>query len=252
MKLVQWICAAIVAAVLPVPSMAGIVLVSADLQRSDLTGQATQPGWQEAGISRDGTSGPQTLPLSAAGSAAGITATLVTPDLWYARATPDFPDYRAFVQGTSFDGVVSDLWFTRSLVFSLDFTGLTAGESYVLRAWHNDSYMVNEGAAAGGGTVHPSISGGTVTSSVDGTVTNLGGTRTDTDFGITQLTFQPSSSTATITFARSTGGFEGVPLNGIELTVNSVPEIDPAGLGSVVALLTSALGLLEKRRMKTG
>ncbi len=30
-----------------------------------------------------------------------------------------------------------------------------------------------------------------------------------------------------------------------------VPEIDPAGIGSVLALVTGALGLLERRRLKT-
>jgi len=35
------------------------------------------------------------------------------------------------------------------------------------------------------------------------------------------------------------------------LTVASaVPEIDPAGIGSVLALVTGALGLLERRRLK--
>jgi hypothetical protein len=38
-----------------------------------------------------------------------------------------------------------------------------------------------------------------------------------------------------------------------ELTVPSaVPEIDPAGMGSVLALITGALGLLERRRLKIG
>ena len=31
----------------------------------------------------------------------------------------------------------------------------------------------------------------------------------------------------------------------------AVPEIDPAGIGSVLALVTGALGLLERRRLKT-
>jgi len=36
-----------------------------------------------------------------------------------------------------------------------------------------------------------------------------------------------------------------------ELTVpNAVPEIDPAGMASVLALVTGALGLLERRRLK--
>ena len=32
---------------------------------------------------------------------------------------------------------------------------------------------------------------------------------------------------------------------------SAVPEIDPAGIGSVLALVTGALGLLERRRLKT-
>jgi len=34
-------------------------------------------------------------------------------------------------------------------------------------------------------------------------------------------------------------------------TPSAVPEIDPAGMGSVLALVTGALGLLERRRLKT-
>jgi hypothetical protein len=36
-----------------------------------------------------------------------------------------------------------------------------------------------------------------------------------------------------------------------ELTVpNAVPEIDPAGMTSVLALVTGALALIERRRLK--
>jgi len=35
-----------------------------------------------------------------------------------------------------------------------------------------------------------------------------------------------------------------------ELTVAAVPEIDPAGMGSVAALVTGALGLLERRKRR--
>lgn len=34
-------------------------------------------------------------------------------------------------------------------------------------------------------------------------------------------------------------------------TPSAVPEIDPAGIGSVLALVTGALGILERRRLKT-
>lgn len=38
---------------------------------------------------------------------------------------------------------------------------------------------------------------------------------------------------------------------GLQITASTpVPEIDPAGLGSVLALVTGALGLLERRRSK--
>lgn len=36
----------------------------------------------------------------------------------------------------------------------------------------------------------------------------------------------------------------------IGTVVSAVPEIDPAGIGSVLALVTGALGLLERRRLK--
>ncbi|NBV47240.1 MAG: hypothetical protein EBR86_16795 [Planctomycetia bacterium] len=44
-------------------------------------------------------------------------------------------------------------------------------------------------------------------------------------------------------------GGPGGPTQGYIATVN-VPEIDPAGMGSVLALVTGALGLLERRRLK--
>jgi hypothetical protein len=33
-------------------------------------------------------------------------------------------------------------------------------------------------------------------------------------------------------------------------SASAVPEIDPAGMGSILALVTGALGLLERRRVK--
>ena len=42
-----------------------------------------------------------------------------------------------------------------------------------------------------------------------------------------------------------------LPLLGIvEVAPSAVPEIDPAGMGSVLALVTGGLGLLERRRLK--
>jgi len=39
-------------------------------------------------------------------------------------------------------------------------------------------------------------------------------------------------------------------MNGFQLQVTAVPEIDPNSLGSVLALVVGALGLLERRRLK--
>jgi len=36
----------------------------------------------------------------------------------------------------------------------------------------------------------------------------------------------------------------------VSVSASTVPEIDPAGMGSVLALVTGALGLLERRRLK--
>ena len=51
------------------------------------------------------------------------------------------------------------------------------------------------------------------------------------------------------------GSSRQVTINGTSETVTiniaPVPEIDPAGMGSVLALVTGALGLLERRRLKT-
>jgi len=49
-----------------------------------------------------------------------------------------------------------------------------------------------------------------------------------------------------------TGAFSPVVSDAWVLgTTSAVPEIDPAGIGSVLALVTGALGLLERRRLKT-
>jgi hypothetical protein len=54
-------------------------------------------------------------------------------------------------------------------------------------------------------------------------------------------------STSDLSNERPSLGFRlASPLSG----PSGVPEIDPAGVGSVLALVTGALGLLERRRMK--
>ena len=76
--------------------------------------------------------------------------------------------------------------------FTMAFSGLSTGATYRVRTWHNDSYSLNAGFAAGGGTVPISASGATVVSSTSGTVTNRRGAQTDSAFGIAAMTFIPS------------------------------------------------------------
>jgi len=48
----------------------------------------------------------------------------------------------------------------------------------------------------------------------------------------------------------NSGDFSPI-VDGALVLGTAVPEIDPAGIGSVLALVTGALGLLERRRLKT-
>ncbi len=217
---------------------AEVMILAGDLQ--SLVG-VTQPGWNGLGLDTDVVaSGTQVLPVTASGTAAGITASLDGGASWNGRG-PDRD--RSVVLGTSFNDVVSDLWFNRQMTATLNLVGLATGTQYTLRAWHNDSYSINEGAAAGGGTVTPSLVGGIVTSATNGTVTNLLGTQTDAAFGITTLVFTSTTSTAAITFTRNGGSFVGIPMSGIQLTTSVVPE--PVTISLVVS---GVVGMLAVRR----
>jgi hypothetical protein len=146
------------------PARAGTVIILSDLQMSGSpAGQVTQPGWFAQNINK--LSGTTSLPLNptASGSAAGIAAVLVATGNWESRGGT--AEGRDPVTGTSFNDVVSDLWVTRTMSFTMAFSGLSTGVTYGVRTWHNDSYNSNQGFAAGGGTVQLSASGATVVSS---------------------------------------------------------------------------------------
>lgn len=68
-------------------------------------------------------------------------------------------------------------------------------------------------------------------------------TATRADLSISSYTSDGDALAAT--------GYEG--LGGYTvITTTPVPEIDPAGMGSVLALVSGSLGLLERRRLRTG
>ena len=151
------------------------------------------------------------------------------------------------LSGTTFNDVVSDLWVTRTMSFTMAFSGLSTGATYSLRTWHNDSYSLNAGFAAGGGTVPISASGATVVSSTSGTVTNRRGAQTDSAFGIAAMTFIPSVADPQITYTRVGGSITALPVSGVEVTAIVVPE---PSVSSAAALAGAGVIAAWRRRTR--
>jgi len=229
----------VLAGISAAPAPANTILVLSDLQLAGSpAGQVTQPGWFAQDVVKF--SGTTTLPLTptASGSAAGITAALVAGGNWESRGGT--AEGRDPVAGTSFNDVVSDLWVTRTTSFTATLSGLTPGQTYRIRTWHNDSYNINEGFATGGGAVQIAPTGATVVSNTSGTVTNRRGTQTDAAFGIASLTFIPTVSNPQIGYTRVGGGISAMPVNGVELTAIVVPEPTTA-VGWISAVAVAAV-----------
>ena len=227
------------------PARAGTVVILSDLQMSGSpAGQVTQPGWFAQNINK--LSGTTSLPLNptASGSAAGIAAVLVATGNWESRGGT--AEGRDPVTGTSFNDVVSDLWVTRTMSFTMAFSGLSTGVTYGVRTWHNDSYNSNQGFAAGGGSVQLLASGATVVSSTSGTVTNLRGAQSNSAFGIASIQFTPTVTNPQITFTRVGGAITALPVNGVEMTATIAPE--PATCGMLV-LAGVSLAAAARRRL---
>jgi hypothetical protein len=231
-----------------VQARAETVLILSDLQRAgNPAGQVTQPGWFAQEVIQF--SGTTSLPLNptASGSSTGITATLIAGAQWESRGGT--ADGRDPVTGTTFNDVVSDLWATRTMSFTLAFSGLSTGAAYRVRTWHNDSYNSNQGFAAGGGTVQLSASGAAVASSTSGTVTNLRGAQIDSAFGIAAMTFIPSVANPQITYTRVGGSITALPVNGVEVTAIVVPE---PTVGAALALAGTVVVAAWRRRTRAG
>ena len=223
---------------------ADTVLILSDLQMAgNPAGQLTQPGWFAQEVSK--LSGTSSLPLNptASGSSAGIAAAVVAGGQWESRGGT--AEGRDPVTGTTFNDVVSDLWVTRTMSFTMAFSGLATGATYRVRTWHNDSYNSNEGFAAGGGTVQLSATGATVVTSTAGTVTNRRGAQTDSAFGIAAMTFVPTVPNPQITYTRVGGSITALPVNGVEFTAIVVPE--PATCGAVAIAGACAVAAFRRR-----
>ena len=73
----------------------------------------------------------------------------------------------------------------------------------------------------------------------------------DFNYGWTEFYVQQAGSFAAVTFIQQ--AFQDTPGVGIavgDTGVSAVPEIDPAGFGSVLALVLGALGMIERRRQQ--
>lgn len=213
------------ALLLGAPVLRGAVLyIQADLQMLNDSSQLAQSGWTLQAIAKDSdTSTSQTVGVTSAGSAAGISAALISTVKWESRGGTAV-EGRSIIAGTSYNGVLSDFWFTRAMTATFRISGLrTDGTVYSLRTWHNDSYSYsgNQGFAAGGGTVASSILGGTILTSSSGLVTNLQSTQTDGAFTPSTLSFTASAATTDIIFSRTGGNIVSLPFNGFELGLAS-------------------------------
>lgn len=207
------------ALLLGAPVVRGAVLfIQADLQMLNDGSQLAQSGWTVQAIAKDSdTSTSQSVGVTAAGSAAGISAALISTVKWESRGGTAV-EGRSIIAGTSYNGVLSDFWFTRAMTATFRLSGLlTDGTVYSLRTWHNDSYTINQGFGAGGGTVSSTIVGGTILTSSAGLVTNLQSTQTDGAFTPSSLTFTASAATTDIIFTRTGGSITALPFNGFEL-----------------------------------
>ena len=101
-----------------------------------------------------------------------------------------------------------------------------------------------EGIYADGGTIYAATRGGVSVSTNNGTSwTNY----TMGDGLGSNWVLDVYAAGGTIYAA--TGDWPG-SVGGLSIGASAVPEIDPAGFGSVAALVTGALGLIERRRLK--
>lgn len=139
----------------------------------------------------------------------------------------------------------SEVYAGGDTTITVDLAGLTSGHAYRLQWWSNGSSLVSTG-----------YFDATTSTGSSGAVT-LDSNTTDTVGGLGQFvigTFTATGSTASFTLTGSGNGNQFPMMNALQLrdTSVAVPEIDPAGIGSVLALVGGALGVLERRRKTRG
>jgi hypothetical protein len=142
----------------------------------------------------------------------------------------------------------SEVYSSNFLTMQVDLGGLTPGNSYRLQWWTNDSAMTDYAPGANFFLFDSVIGGGSA-----GSVTLATNTSRAVG-GLGQYvigTFTANASTESFTLVGTGTSTYNFPLlNALQLRTVAVPEIDPAGVGSVLALVTGGLGLLERRRRR--
>lgn len=197
--------------------------------------QQTQATWDQVGVATSSTALTIPLTLTAAGTTAGITATLGgDSNGWESRGGT--AQQRGQVTGTSMNDLVEDLVAMRDGAATLALTGLTVGRQYSLSAWHNDSFTGGTpGFANGGGNVIPTVTGGIIDAATNGLLQNLFGAQTDAAFSPTELLFTATNTNATVFFTSSNpNGF--LPFNAIQFAAAELPPPAPEPATGCLAL----------------
>jgi hypothetical protein len=189
-----------------------------------------------------------------------------------AATSTDIADYNTFVNsrafGATYEGSVVN-WKAVGSTATVDARDNIGGFGTNVPVYLTNGTLLagdlttstsNKGLWSGSLFTTPTIGifGNSVTTNFAYTGSNKDGTgRTDRQLGASLVRYgDPTSNVDNFGWYFSATGMPnnvGANFYGVssELTVpNAVPEIDPAGMGSVLALVLGSLGLLERRRLK--
>lgn len=120
--------------------------------------------------------------------------------------------------------------------------GLTAGQTYSVQWWTNDSSLTY-----GSRTTASGVTAVTLDSNTTNAYGGVG------EYAIGTFTAASATQSFTLTGSADSGVLDFPIISGLQLrtaAVTPVPEIDPSGMGSVLALLGGAFGLLESLRRR--
>jgi hypothetical protein len=173
----------------------------------------------------------------------GFDAVFYSTDSDTSASTP-FADLSANYQSLLGSSVISVAFDTDpGQPMSILLGGLTPGKDYLVQLWSSSTswWIPTETEALGNANV-------TLNSNTSGVSGGVG------QYSIGAFTAATSSQTFTLQGLNMYSPAYNFPLiNALQVREagsSPVPEIDPAGMGSVLALVTGALGLLERRRLK--